>query len=281
MMKKLNKLSLAVLTGSLLLGALPSWADMLADIQGRGVLNCGVYSDVPPFSSPDPKTRQLAGMDVDLCNALAKQMGLKLNLMPVSVEARIAVLTTGRVDVLIANLAYTKTRAAQIQFSDPYYVAKEVLVVKSANADKTRADFKGKRISSTKGSTSEQSIRLADAKPVTFQDTASAYLALQQNKSVGFVTNNMTAAKLVMQAQKDGVNLAIIKEPMALEPIAIGLKQGEPALLAKVNSSLKAMDDAGEIDQIWNHWIGPNTDYKMVREEKVQPLSSLKFVPLE
>ncbi len=115
-MKKLNKLSLAVLTGSLLLGALPSWADMLADIQGRGVLNCGVYSDVPPFSSPDPKTRQLAGMDVDLCNALAKQMGLKLNLMPVSVEARIAVLTTGRVDVLIANLAYTKTRAAQIQF---------------------------------------------------------------------------------------------------------------------------------------------------------------------
>ncbi|MEA9389265.1 ABC transporter substrate-binding protein [Acerihabitans sp. TG2] len=280
-MKNVNKLSVVLLAVPLLLTALPSLANMLSDIQGRGVLNCGVYSDVPPFSSPDVKTRKLVGMDVDLCGALAKQMGVKLNLMPVSVEARIAVLTTGRVDVLVANLAYTKTRAAQIQFSDPYYIAKEVLVVKSVDADKTRADFKGKRISATKGSTSEQSIRMADAKPVTFQDTASAYLALQQNKSVGFVTNNMTATKLVMQAKKDGVNLAIIKEPMALEPIAVGLKQGEPALLAKVNSSLYAMDAAGEIDQIWNRWIGPDTDYKMVRAEKVQPLASLKFVPLE
>jgi polar amino acid transport system substrate-binding protein len=280
-MKKLNTLRVVGLALPLLLTTLPSLADMLSDIQGRGVLNCGVYSDVPPFSSPDINTRQLVGMDVDLCGALAKQMGLKLNLMPVSVEARIAVLTTGRVDVLVANLAYTKTRAAQIQFSDPYYIAKEMLVVKSSDADKTRADFKGKRISATKGSTSEQSIRMDDAIPVTFQDTASAYLALQQNKSVGFVTNNMTATKLVMQAKKDGVNLAIIKEPMALEPIAVGLKQGEPALLAKVNTSLNAMDAAGEIDQIWNHWIGPDTDYKMVRAEKVQPLNSLKFVPLE
>lgn len=280
-MKKLNTLRVVGLALPLLLTTLPSLADMLSDIQGRGVLNCGVYSDVPPFSSPDIKTRQLVGMDVDLCGALAKQMGLKLNLMPVSVEARIAVLTTGRVDVLVANLAYTKTRAAQIQFSDPYYIAKEVLVVKSSDADKTRADFKGKRISATKGSTSEQSIRMDDAIPVTFQDTASAYLALQQNKSVGFVTNNMTATKLVMQAKKDGVNLAIIKEPMALEPIAVGLKQGEPALLAKVNTSLNAMDAAGEINQIWNHWIGPDTDYKMVRAEKVQPLTRLNFVPLE
>ena len=52
-----------------------------------------------------------------------------LYLMPSSIEARIAVIATGRADVLIANLAYTKTRGQQIQFSDPYYVAKEVLVV--------------------------------------------------------------------------------------------------------------------------------------------------------
>lgn len=89
-------------------------------------------------------------MDVDLCNALAKQMGLNLALVPTSVEARIAVIVTGRADVLIANLAYTKTRGNQIQFSDPYYVAKEMLLVKKDNADKTLEYFKGKRISATK-----------------------------------------------------------------------------------------------------------------------------------
>ncbi|CAX61280.1 ABC transporter substrate-binding protein [Erwinia billingiae] len=278
---KLKLLSCSVLALPLMMAFSSAKADALSDIQARGQLNCAVYSDVPPFSSPDPKTRQLVGMDVDLCTALAQQMGLKLNLMPTSIEARIAVIATGRADVLIANLAYTKTRGKQIQFSDPYYVAKEMLVVKKPDVDKTKADFKGKRISATKGTTSEQSIHLAGAKAVTFQDAASAFLALEQNKAVGFVTNTMTGIKMITQAGKDGIELGMIKEPMALEPIGIGMKQGEPALLTKVNTSLKAMDDDGTIDKIWDKWIGPNTDYKMVREEKVQPLSSLKFEPLE
>lgn len=256
-------------------------ADLLSDIKARNELKCAVYSDVPPFSSPDAKTRQLVGMDVDLCHALAKQMGVKATLMPTSVEARIAVIATGRADVLIANLAYTKTRGKQIQFSDPYYVAKEMLLVKKANAGKSLDDFKGKRISATKGTTSEQSIHLKGGKAVTFQDAASAFLALQQNKAVGFVTNTMTGIKMISQAKKDGVELAMIKEPMALEPIGVGMKRDEPSLLASVNASLKAMDNDGTIDRIWDTWIGPKTEYKMVREERVQPLSSLKFEPLE
>ncbi|MDU6409424.1 MAG: transporter substrate-binding domain-containing protein [Yersiniaceae bacterium] len=256
-------------------------ADLLSEVKARGELRCAVYSDVPPFSSPDPKTRQLAGMDVDLCHALGQQMGVKTTLMPTSVEARIAVIATGRADVLVANLAYTKTRGNQIQFSDPYYVAKEMLLVKKPNAEKTLADFKGKRISATKGTTSEQSIHLQGGKAVTFQDAASAFLALEQNKAVGFVTNTMTAIKMINQAKKEGIELAMIKEPMALEPIGVGMKRDEPALLASVNSSLKAMDDNGTIDKIWTTWIGPGTEYNMVREERVQPLASLKFEPLE
>lgn len=255
-------------------------ADQLSDVMSKKSLTCGVYADVPPFSAPDPTTRELVGMDVDLCKALAKHLGVALELKPLSVEARIPEVKMGRVDVIFANLAYTKTRAEQIQFSDPYYIANETLVVRAANGDQPRSFFAGKRISSTKGSTSEQSIRMADATPVTFQDTGSAYMALQQNKVVGLVTNTMTAIKLVGQAKESGLELAIAKEPMALEPIGAGMRQGEPAFLAKVNGALKAMDDAGEIDAIWNQWIGPNTAYKMVRKDKVQPLSALKFEPL-
>ena len=275
-----KKLS-AALALPLLLTSIGASADLLSDITARGDLKCAVYSDVPPFSSPDVKTRQLVGMDVDLCTALAEKMGLKLTLVPTSVEARIAVIATGRADVLIANLAYTKTRGNQIQFSDPYYVAKEMLLVKKENADKTVADFKGKRISATKGTTSEQSIHIKGGKAVTFQDAASAFLALEQNKVVSFVTNTMTGIKMISQAKKDGVELAMIKEPMALEPIGVGMKRDEPALLNAVNTSLKTMDSDGTIDKIWDSWIGPNTEYKMVREERVQPLSNLKFEPLE
>ncbi|WP_350313526.1 transporter substrate-binding domain-containing protein [Dickeya fangzhongdai] len=275
-----KKLS-AALALPLVFASVGTKADLLSDMTARGDLRCAVYSDVPPFSSPDANTRQLVGMDVDLCNALAKQMGLKLTLVPTSVEARIAVIATGRADVLIANLAYTKTRGNQIQFSDPYYVAKEMLLVKKENADKPLEYFKGKRISATKGTTSEQSINIKGGKAVTFQDAASAFLALEQNKAVGFVTNTMTGIKMISQAKKDGIELAMIKEPMALEPIGVGMKRDEPALLTAVNTGLKTMDDNGAIDKIWDTWIGPNTEYKMVREERVQPLSNLKFEPLE
>ncbi|UUT22989.1 MULTISPECIES: ABC transporter substrate-binding protein [Pseudomonas] len=255
-------------------------ADQLSDVMAKKSLSCGVYADVPPFSAPDPQTRELVGMDVDLCKALAKTLGVALELKPLSVEARIPEVKMGRVDLIFANLAYTRTRAEQIQFSDPYYVAKETLVVRAANADKPKSFFKDKRISSTKGSTSEQSIRLAGATPVTFQDTGSAYMALQQNKVVGLVTNTMTALKLVNQAKSNGVELALAKEPMALEPIGAGMRRDEPAFLAKVNESLMAMEKAGEIDAIWDRWIGPNTEYKMQREDKVQSLADLKFEPL-
>ncbi|QZP30252.1 ABC transporter substrate-binding protein [Pseudomonas sp. DR48] len=262
------------------LAAAVAQADQLSDIMARKSLSCGVYADVPPFSAPDPKTRELVGMDVDLCKALAKTMGVELELKPMSVEARIPEVKMGRVDVIFANLAYTKTRAEQIQFSDPYYIAKETLVVRAVDADQPKSFFKDKRISSTKGSTSEQSIRLAGATPVTFQDTGSAYMALQQNKVVGLVTNTMTALKLVGQAKESGVELALAKEPMALEPIGAGMRRDEPAFLAKVNESLASMEKAGEIDTIWDRWIGPNTAYKMVREDKVQSLDKLKFDPL-
>ena len=252
-------------------------ADQWQDISQRKELKCGTFSDVPPFAAPDPKTREMVGFDVDLCGALAKQLGLTAKITPLSVEARVPEVKLGRVDVTVANLAYTKSRGEQIQFSDPYYVAKEMLAVKASDPGTTKADFKGKRISSTKGSTSELSIKLNGSEPVTFQDTGSVYMAVQQNKSVGMVANTMTIIKLVNQSKTAGTELKMIKEPMALQAIGVGMKKDEPVLLAKVNEALMALDKTGEIDKLWAKWLGPNTEYKMVREEKVMPLSELKF----
>ncbi|MFJ3057944.1 ABC transporter substrate-binding protein [Herbaspirillum sp. NPDC087042] len=257
-------------------------ADQLQDVMARKELVCGVYADVVPFSYPDPKTRALVGMDVDLCNALAKEMGLKPTLKPLSVEARISEVKMGRVDLVIANLAYTKTRGEQIEFSNAYYSTKEVLLVKKADAAKTLADFEGKRISAAKGSTSEQSIYMSvkNGAAVTFQDSGSAYLALQQNKVSGFVTNLMTAIQYSQETKGTPGELAILREPMALEPIGAGMRKGEPAFAAAVNKGLMAMDASGEFDKIWNRWLGPDTRYGITRSDKIAPLSELKFQPM-
>lgn len=271
----------AVAAIALAAAAAPALADQWQDIQQRKELRCATFADVAPFAAPDPKTREMVGFDVDMCNALAKQFGVKATVVPVSVEARVPEVKMGRVDISVANLAYTLSRAEQIQFSHPYYLAKEMLAVKASDPGTKKADFRGKRLASTKGSTSELSIKLNGSEPVTFQDTGSVYMAVQQNKALGMVANTMTITKLVNQSKSGGgVALKMIQEPMAFQPIGVGMKKEEPALLAKVNDALIALDKAGEINRIWNKWLGPNTEYKMMRDEKVVPLSELKFDPL-
>jgi polar amino acid transport system substrate-binding protein len=131
----------------------PVKADQLDTIMSAKTLRCATFADVPPFAAPDPKTREMAGFDVDLCNAIANELGVKAEIKPVSVEARIPEVKLGRVDITVANLASTLSRAAQIQFSDPYYLAKEMLIVPVDDPGKTKADYQGQRIASTKGST--------------------------------------------------------------------------------------------------------------------------------
>src|SRR3954447_7986213 len=236
--------SLALSTVALLAAA-PASADQLADIMARKELRCGTFADVPPFAAPDTKTREMVGFDVDLCKAIAKDWGVEAKITPLSVEARVPEVKLGRVDLTIANLAYTLSRAEQIQFSDPYYLAKEMLAVKASDPGTTKADFKGKRLASTKGSTSELSIKMNGSDPLTFQDTGSAFMAVQQNKALGMVANTMTITKLVNESKTKGVELKMINDPMVFQPIGIGMKKDEPSLLAKVNGTLKKLDDSG------------------------------------
>lgn len=243
-------------------------------------LRCGVYADVPPFSAPDPVSRKLVGMDVDLCAAVAAQLGVRLQLAPLSIDSRIPALQMGRIDILIANLAYTSRRTDQIDFSYSYYIAKEVLIVHAEDSDPTLGSFSGQRLSAVSGSTSAEAIRLNGAIPVTYHDYGSAYLALQEHKVRGMVTNSVAAHKLVLQVAAAGVHLQIVEQPLALEPIAIGIRKGEPAMLAKMDAVLMHLEQQGQLDKIWNRWLGPGTAYDMARTDWVLDITTLKFSPL-
>ncbi len=275
-----RRLALLASTVALTALATPASADQFGDIMARKELRCGTFADVPPFAAPDTKTREMVGFDVDMCGAIAKRLGLTAKITPLSVEGRVPEVKLGRVDVTIAKLAYTLGRAEQIQFSDPYYLAKEMLAVKASAPGTKKADFKGKRLASTKGSTSELAIKMNESEPLAFQDTGSVYMAVQQNKALSMVANTMTITKLVNESKANGVALKMIEEPMVYQPIGVGMKKDEPALLAKINETLLAMDKAGEINTLWDKWLGPNTEFKMVRTDKVVPLSELKFTPI-
>jgi polar amino acid transport system substrate-binding protein len=155
-----------------------------------------------------------------------------------------------------------------------------MLIVPAADEGKAKSDYVGQRIASAKGSTSEMSIKLNKSEPLTFQDTASAYLAVQQGKARGMVANTMTTTKFVNESKSRGKEMRMIPEPMLYQPIGIGMQKDQPALTAKVNDILHKLDADGEINKIWDKWLGQDTEYKMTRTDKVVPLSELKFDPI-
>ncbi|MGI4812379.1 MAG: transporter substrate-binding domain-containing protein [Janthinobacterium lividum] len=257
-------------------------ADQLQQIKDRKTLVCGTFAGIEPFGYADPKTRQTVGFDVDLCAAVAHEMGVALDHRGLAVEARIPELNLGRVDILIANLAYSQSRAKQIDYSDAYYLGADMVIVRKDAGITSLEQLAGKRISATKASTSEQAvrIRLPTATPVTFQDASAAYLALQQGKVEGATFNALTSAMFVHEGEKEGHPVLLIKEPLMVEPTGIGVKKGEPALLAEMNRVLGVLEASGELTRLWNKWLGPNTAYGLTRDFKTTPIKDIKFTPL-
>lgn len=250
-------------------------ADRLADAKARGSLVCATLTANEPLGFPDPVTRQVVGFDVDMCEALAKQLGLKMEHKGVSVEARVPELSLGRVDVVSAAFGYTKERAEQVDFSASHYQTPIKLVVPVAGGLNAVNDLADKKISAIKGSTLELFARraLPTATVLTFQDGPAAFLALSQDKVQAMAQTQTGGIRYVNET---GGKYKFAEGALAWEPTALGVKKGEPALLAAVNDALDKLEKAGTIDALWVKWYGPKTKYNIVREKKLTPIATFK-----
>ena len=248
-------------------------ADQLADIKSKGLLVCGTLGTAEPFSFPDPQTREIQGYDVDFCKAMAKSLGVKLEVKMISVAARIPELQQGRVDLVIANLGWTAERAEQIAFSYQYFASEQKIAARKDSGLSTLKDFAGKRVSAVKGSTSEIAVRksIPTATTVTYQDPASAFLAMQQGKADGFALSELALVKFREQSEST-TPIVMVEPSLILEPWGIGMRKEEASLIKHVNSTLESLDKSGDTLQIFNKWMGLKTLYKMQRGFKIEQI---------
>lgn len=260
-----NALKFAIVfAGSVSAAGAIAHADQLEDIKARGMLICGTLGNAEPFSFPDPQTRQIVGYDADLCQALAEDMGVELELKPLSVEARIPELVQGRVDVVAGNLGYSAERAEQIDYSTAYFVSLQKLLVGADSGLDTIEDMAGHRISAPKGSSSERFVRevMPEATLLTFQDPPSAFLAVAQSKVDAMIISEINAVKFISQTGDDFV---FVDEPVAKEFWGLGVRKDEPALLEAINATLTRIEEDGTGAEIFNKWLGAETQYKLER----------------
>ncbi|MBC3475802.1 transporter substrate-binding domain-containing protein [Pseudomonas taiwanensis] len=249
-------------------------ADALSDIKARGSIRCATLTDSVPLGYQDPTSRQLVGLDVDVCKGVAKHLGVKADIQGVAVSARIPSLMTGRVDLVAAALGYTEARASQIDFSSAYYqIPVKILVRKDSNVSEF-SDLNGKRISAIKSSTPELYARqqVPGAKVIGFEDAPGAFMALEQNKVQGMAMTEPAAIRFHTRTE----SMHFLAQSLHFEPSCIGIKKGETSLTAAVDGALKAMEDSGELQAIWDHWYGPETEYKLAREKKLTAVTEFR-----
>jgi polar amino acid transport system substrate-binding protein len=272
-MPKLSLISIG-LAAAALLSAHAARADQLADIKQKGTLVCGTLGNAEPFSYPNAQTRETQGYDVDFCAAVAKSLGVKLELKLIAVPARIPELMQGRVDVLAANLGWTAERAQQIAFSDSYFVSNQMVAARRADKFKSPADLSGKRVAAAKGSTSEAGARkfIPNVTTVTFQDAPSLFLALQQSKVDGVVLSELTLVKWKHDAENTPVPIDVLQPALFSEPWGIGMRKEETALIRQVNEVLSGMEKSGEAAKIFDKYLGTGTQFNLRRTFKVEPI---------
>jgi polar amino acid transport system substrate-binding protein len=277
MNKSRNFKTLAVVVPALAisLAAGSAHADRLADIKAKGALTCATLTTSEPLGFSDPVSRKTVGFDVDMCEAVAKRLGVKMEHKGVSVEARVPELTLGRVDIVSAALGYTKERATQIDYTNVHYQTAIKLIVKTNSGLDKIQDLADKKISANKGSTPELFARrvLPNATILTFQDTPAAFLALAQSKVQGLALSQPSGIRFVNETSGE---YKFASGELSWEATALGIKKDEPALLAAVNTALEGMEKDGEIDALWTKWFGPSTKFNITREKKLTPISAFQ-----
>jgi polar amino acid transport system substrate-binding protein len=154
--------ALAAFGAFLTMTSAPAQAQSIESIKQKGVLVVGVQADQVPWGYVEPNGDH-AGYDVDVARLMAADMGVKLQLVSVTVPNRIAQLMTGKVDVLAAVMGMYPDRAKVIQFSKPYSVVDIMLIGKKTDKIKGPADLANMHVGVSRASA--QDIALTKTAP--------------------------------------------------------------------------------------------------------------------
>ncbi|MCE0802241.1 ABC transporter substrate-binding protein [Buttiauxella sp. A2-C1_F] len=265
-----NKIASLVLLALSGLTATVAQADQLADIQKAGVVRVATFDANPPFGSIDAKTHDIVGYDVDFAKALAKSLGVKLELVATNPANRIPLLQSGKVDLIVADITITPERAQVVDFSTPYFVTGQQFLVPAASADKLD-DYGHDRIGAVKGTTGEQALhqRFPSARVLSYDDIPLALTALR-NGNVQAITQDSTILAGLLAEAPDKAKFKILPDLLSKEEIGVGVKKGETALLTAVNGELVKLEQNGEAAKIYDSWFGPGSKTPQPRGFKIE-----------
>lgn len=253
MKKVLVFLMTAIMACSLLLTGCGGGEKKAAEAEK--VLRVGTEPAFAPFEFPKEGSNELTGFDVELIQAIGKQLGYKVEISGMGFDALIPALNAGNIDAAIAGMTITDERKKAVTFSDPYYTSGLIVMVKKDNAAvKSIDDLKGKRIAAQIGTTGEMKARSVEGATVTTFNTQDEAALELKNGGVDAVIGDLPVMEYYL-AQGGNKFAMTVGEKMEAEQYGIAVKK-DSKLAAELNKGMAELKKSGEFDKLYKKWFG-------------------------
>ena len=211
-------------------------ARSLDEIKKSGKIKIAVFSDKAPFGYVD-KDGKYQGYDVYFAEQLAKDLGVEPEYTSVDPAARVDVLTSNKVDLVLANFTVTDERKEKVDFAKPYMkVALGVVSPESAQiTDVSQLD--GKTLIIAKGTTAETWFEknAPNVKLQKYDQYADAYNALLDGRGDAFSTDNTEVLAWAKSNKGFKVGITHFGDD---DTIAPAVQKGNTELLNFVNDEI-------------------------------------------
>ena len=218
-------------------------------------LTVGSSATYRPFAYESP-TKEIVGYDVDIIKAVAEKAGLQIKIINTPWTGIFAALNNGDVDLVISGVTINDKRKQSYDFTMPYFEARQLIAVNKDSTVKSLKDLAGKKVGVVTGSTADDTtskefgktnpdIKRFESTPVVISELANGGI----DAAIG--DNGVVAFRIQEHKQ-----LKVVNDPsFPKEFFGIVVKQGNKALLDKLNAGLTKVKADGSYAQIYKKWF--------------------------
>ncbi|WBA80524.1 transporter substrate-binding domain-containing protein [Endozoicomonas sp. GU-1] len=229
----------------------------LNKIVERKVLRVGLDAGYMPFEMTN-KQGKIVGFDVDVARQMAKSMGVELEIVNTAWDGIIPALVTDKFDIIMSGMTLTSQRNLQINFANPYIVIGQSVLLRNGLKDEIKSykDLNNPKytVVSKLGTTGDLAARryLSKARLRLFETESEGAIEVVNGKADAFIYDLPFNA--VYSSQNPG-KLVHLDTPFTYEPLAWGVRKGDPDFVNWLNNFLTQIQGDGTYDKIYAKWF--------------------------
>ncbi|WP_027179512.1 transporter substrate-binding domain-containing protein [Maridesulfovibrio bastinii] len=230
----------------------------------RNELRCGIDSGYIPFEMTD-KTGKFIGFEIDLARELAKAMGVKFVPVNMAFDGIIPALKTDKVDIITAGMTVTQERNLQVNFAEPIITVGQTVIVNKKHEGKVKShrDLNSPEYTlvAKLGTTGEQAAKryFPKAHYKSFDTETDAAMAVANGQADAMVYDLPFNA--LFMADHGAKKLFFLDKPFTYEPIAWGIRKGDPDFLNFINNFMQQIKNDGRYEKLYAKWF-KSTNWK-------------------